>query len=78
MGNADLGGDLHLGLALEKAEGDDLFLPVVQFGESLTDGDLVYPVAVVGVVGDLIHNVDGVAAIGKNRLIEGDRVHDGL
>ena len=36
------------------------------------------PVPVAGGVAHLVHNIDGVAPVGEHRLVQGDRLHNGL
>ena len=76
--DADLFGNFNLGLALEKTEGNNLFLSVVELGERFPQGDLVNPVAIIGVVRNLIHDVNSISAVGENRLVEGYRIDDGF
>ena len=78
LGDADFLGYLYLGLPLEKPQGDDSLFSVAQFGQGVLNGQLLDPAAFSAPVGNLVHNTDGVAAVGKNRLVKGHRVHNGF
>ena len=79
LGDADLGGDLHLGLALAEAEGQDAALAVVQAGDGILEGDVIQPVLIgTAVVPHLIHDAEGIAAVGVHRVVQADRVAEGI
>ena len=71
--------DLHLGLSLVEPQGEDAPLPVIQPLHGLFQGDAVRP-GLVGVPGvaDLVHDADGVAAVGVYRLVQRHGIHDGV
>ena len=56
-----------------------MFLPVAEPVHGLLQRNLLQPVFVgVFLVLDLIHDTDGVSPVRVHRLIEGDRVHNGI
>ena len=79
LGDADLGGDLHLSLALAEAEGQDAALALVQAGDGVLEGDAVQPMLIgAAVVPHLIHDAEGIAAVGIHRLVQAHRVAEGI
>ena len=78
LGDAYLLGDLHLGLAHVVAQGEYLLLAVGELFQGFLEGYLLEPVVVVALIADLIHDVDGIRAVAEHRLVEGQRLDDGL
>src|SRR5690606_16022131 len=79
LGDADLLCYLHLSPPVEEPHGQDEFLPFTELGHALPDGDPVHPDALFTVlVADLVHDVNGVAAVVVDGLKKGDGVLDGV
>ena len=74
--NADFLCNLHLRFALHEAQVEDFFLPGVQIADGLTQENFIYPAVVAVLIADLIHDVNGVAAIRIDRFIERNRLHN--
>ena len=75
LGDADLPGDLHLRAPLKEAQRQDVLFPLAEAAEGLAHADHIQPVVVRAlVVGHLIHDVEGVAAVVIDGLKEADRV----
>ena len=79
MGDGDFIRDLHLRFTLEKAHVDNHLFAGRQFVQRLFDGDILQPLK-VGIFGiaNLIHNINGVAAVIINWVIEGNRILNGI
>ena len=72
--DADLGGHLHLGLALTEPQGQNVPLTGLQVGDGVLQRQLLQPALIAAVVvPDLIHDAHGVPAVGVHRLIQRHR-----
>ena len=79
LGDADGLGQLHLGLAVVVAQGEDVLLPLPQVREGVPQGQLLQPALVAAAgVADLVHHQQGVPAVAVDGLIEGDGRGDGV
>ena len=68
---------LHLGLAVIKAQGKNLLFPVSETRKGIPQGDMLHP-GFVGIahIANLIHDGQGVAPVGVDRVIQADgRAH---
>ena len=73
LGDADLGGDLHLGLVLVVAQGYDLLLAGGEGLHRLAEGDVFQPGFVGGAaggIGELVDDVKGVSVFRENGLVD--------
>ena len=79
LGDADHVGDLGLGLSFEKAQRDDMTLSVVQTFHGFAEGEMFYPhLFLIFFITDLVHDIEGVAAVSVDRLIETHGVLHGI
>ena len=79
LGDADHVGYLGLGLAFEKAQRDDMALSVVQTFHCFTEGEMFHPrLFLIFFVTDLVHDVECVATVGVDRLVEAHWILHGI
>ena len=79
LGDADLGGDLHLGPAAVETHADDVALALPEFLHRLAERDVLDP----DLVGDalvlqLVDDVDRVVAVAVDRVVKRDGFNDRL
>mgnify|MGYP001638021807 CR=1 FL=1 len=77
--DADFVGDLRLRPSVVEAQREDAPLALAELADGLRDGDFVQPLIVgVLVVLDLVQHIDRVAVVRIDRLVERNRVGDGI
>ena len=73
----DLLRDLHLGLALKKTQLYDIVFPLAEPLHCIRQRERLDPAGFfIFLVGDLIHDIERVAAVGVDRVVEADRALD--
>ena len=63
-------------LSLKKAHGQYFFLSIAQIVNRFLQRDFIQPITVVIIVAYLVHDIDGVPAVGIDWFVQGNRVDD--
>ena len=75
--DADFPGNLHLGLPLIETHADDPAFALIETGDRVLQGEVLHPVFFfIFLITDLIHDIEGIAPIGVDRIIEAYRTLD--
>ena len=79
LGDAERACHLHLGFAVVEPQTEDLLFPGAQLLKGGAEGDVLHPVELcIFIVPDLIHDGEGVAAVGVDGIVEADGGADGV